>query len=198
MISSSRTKYRRRSILILVAICGLLALVTNRSIKQKGANAFSQADLAQFVARLESAEHLKAHTSALEQSIRITKDRGIKKGALNALGMEVRDVRNMVNGQPEGVFVVLSFLGGYGEIVWVDAWTSFPVNLSSNAVPRREAVRAALEAVQAAGASIIDAGDGRHVIVRNAEVDQFDAAVDLLGWRDGVAPPWEENGQTGE
>jgi len=52
---------------------------------------------------------------------------------------------------------MLSHLGGFREIIWADSWTIFPVKLPPTGmpgqvvVPRREAVQAALNAIEVSG-----------------------------------------------
>ncbi len=130
--------------------------------------------------------------------------------------MEPRDVRSMATGSPEAVFAMLSHLGGFGEILWVDQWTNFPVKLPTpslsselatefqqfhntnfqvkglppDTVPRREAVSAALTAIDASGGCLIKAGEHRYLVVKASERKQYEAAIRALGWLKGVSPPW--------
>ena len=150
------------------------------------------------------------------QTIDLAKRAGSQSAALNAIGMELRDVGAMATGSPESVFAMLSHLGGFGEIIWVDQWTNFPVKLPTNSlsselatkflqynntnfqvkghppgdVPRREAVRAALAAIDASGGCLIKAGEHRYLVAKVSERKQYEAAIRALGWLDGVSPPW--------
>ena len=169
----------------------LFLLITFRIIYHQPTSDYTRTDLAPYIEKLNSAKHYKSSNPAQKQTISLTKNVGIRKGALNAIGMEGRAVRGMATGDPGSVFAMLSHLGGLGELVWVDDWANFPVNLSSNYVPRRVAVRAALDGIKAAGGRIIDAGDERHLVVKESEEEMYDAAIEVLGWRDGKIPPWE-------
>jgi hypothetical protein len=169
-----------------------------------------------FVRKLETAKHFKSEFPAQMQTIDVAKRIGFRSATLNAIGMEPRDVGMMATGSPESVFGMLSHLGGLGEIIWVDQWTNFPVklpgaNLSSElatkflqsgnsnfqvkglppgTVPRREAVRAALIAIDASGGCLIKAGEHRYLVAKVSERKQYEAAICALGWLDGVSPPW--------
>ena len=85
-----------------------------------------------FLEKLESAKHYKSQFPAQRQTIDLAKKSSVRHAALNAIGMELREVRGMATGSPEDVFAMLSHLGGFGEIIWVDQWTNFPVKLPPN------------------------------------------------------------------
>ncbi|HEX5222435.1 MAG TPA: cation acetate symporter [Verrucomicrobiae bacterium] len=119
------------------------------------------------------------------------KSYGMEFALKNALGTEYREVRHMASGDPASVFVALSWLGEFGEILWVDSWTNFPVKLPASAknmggglitVPRDEAVRAALDALEASGAGLIPAGTNRCLVVKKSEAAAYEAAMRQLGW----------------
>jgi hypothetical protein len=103
----------------------------------------------------------------------------------------------MASGDPQKVFAMLSHLGGFGEIIWVDQWTNFPVKLPPTrtpgqvVVPRRHAVRAALDAVEASGGCLIKAGENRYLVAKVSEKQKYEAAIRALGWLHGSRPPWE-------
>ena len=117
---------------------------------------------------------------------------GMEFALKNALGTEYREVRHMATGDPESVFVTLYWLGGFGEILWVDSWTNFPVKLPPSAikttgsvminVPRDEAVKAALDALESAGACLISAGTNRCLVVKKSEAQAYENAMLQLGW----------------
>jgi len=170
-----------------------------------------------FVEKLKSAPHVRSEFPAQKQTIALVKQAGLRVAALNAIGMEIRDVRGMATGSPEAVFSMLSHLGGYGEIIWVDQWTNFPVKLvpasrsskiaskllqwynpnfkvnifpQMGDAPRREAVKAALAAIDASGGCLIKAGKDRYLVARVSERRDYAAAIRSLGWLAGIAPPW--------
>ena len=176
---------------IVVLAGSLLLLVTFLWFSDsRSSRELSQVDLYPCIEKLNSAKRHRSSNPAQKQTISLTEKVGIRKGALNAIGMEGRDVRGMATGDPGSVFAMLSHLGGLGEIIWVDDWPNFPVNLPTNYVPRRVAVRAALDAIETAGGSLINAGNERHLIVKNSEKEMYEAAIQALGWRDGKVPPW--------
>ena len=172
-----------------------------------------------FVKKLKSARHVRSEFPAQKQTIALVKQAGLRVAALNAIGMEIRDVRGMATGSPEAVFSMLSHLGGYGEIIWVDQWTNFPVKLApatrSSKVaskllqwynpnfkvnifprigdaPRREAVKAALAAIDASGGCLIKAGKDRYLVAKVSERRDYAAAIRSLGWLAGISPPWTQ------
>jgi hypothetical protein len=148
------------------------------------------------VEKLKSAKRFRSQVPAQRQTIDLAKKSSIRHAALNAIGMELREVRGMANGNPESVFAMLSHLGGFGEIMWVDQWTNFPVKLPATrmpgqvVVPRRDAVRAALDAIEASGGCLIKAGESRYLVARAAEKEKYEAAIRALGWLEGSRPPW--------
>jgi hypothetical protein len=162
------------------------------------------ADVA-LVEKLKSAKHFQSQVPAQRQTIDLAKKSSLRHAALNAIGMELREVGGMANGNPESVFAMLSHLGGFGEIIWVDQWTNFPIKLPATStpgqvvVPRRDAVRAALDAVEASGGCLIKAGESRYLVARVSEKEKYEAAIRALGWLEGVPPPWavEPEGKNG-
>lgn len=110
----------------------------------------------------------------------------------------------MATGDPLNVFAMLSHLGGFGEIIWVDQWTSFPVRLPPTSlripgnyvVPRREAVRAALDAIDASGGCLIKAGPDRYLVAKVSEREKYEAAIRALDWLGKGKPPWDTETQT--
>jgi len=168
------------------------------------------------IRKLETAKHFKSEFPAQLQTIDLAEKEGSRLAALNAIGMEPRDVRNMATGSPEAVFAMLSHLGGFGEILWVDHWTNFPVKLPTasvsselatkflqsynpnfqvkglppGTVPRREAVSAALTAIDASGGCLIKAGEHRYLVAKVSEREKYEAAIRALGWLHGASPPW--------
>lgn len=190
MTSSVEARFRKMRTRFLVAISAVLFLITAWIVYQPPSRRYTRTELEPYIQKLNSAKHFKSSNPAQKQTISLTKKVGIRKGALNALGMEGRDVRGMETGDPGIVFGMLSHLGGLGEIIWVDDWPNFPVNLSTNYVPRRVAVRAALDAIETAGGYLIDAGNERHLVVKDSEKEIYEAAIQALGWRDGKVPPW--------
>jgi hypothetical protein len=151
-----------------------------------------------YVQRLLNAKHCRSEFPAERQTLRLAKT-DLKVAVQNALGRELRDVRGLEKGTPELVFAMLSHLGGYGEVIWVDNWPSFSVKLKpANTgrpgieVPRNEAVDAALKAIDDAGGVLIWAGPGRRLIVKKEEREKFEAALRKLGWLRGKETPWDE------
>jgi len=155
-----------------------------------------------FLEKLESAKHFKSQFPAQRHTIALAKKSSVRHAALNAIGMELREVRGMATGSPEDVFAMLSHLGGFGEIIWVDQWTNFPVKLPPTripgqvVVPRRDAVRAALDSIEASGGCLIKAGENRYLVTKVSEKKQYEAAIRALGWFDGSSPPWDRENDT--
>jgi hypothetical protein len=149
-----------------------------------------------FVQKLQTAKHYQSQFPAQRQTIDLAKKSSLRHAALNAIGMELREVRGMATGSPESVFGMLSHLGGFGEIIWVDQWTNFPVKLPPTkipgqvVVPRREAVRAALDAIETSGGCLIKAGGSRYLVAKVSEKKNYEAAIRALGWLNGSSPPW--------
>lgn len=153
-----------------------------------------------FVEKLKSAKHYRSQFPAQKQTIDLARKSGLRLAGLNAIGMELREVSHLATGDPESLFAMLSHLGGFGEIVWVDQWTNFPVKLPSTTkrrfpgvieVPRRDAVKAALDAIESSGACLVKAGPNRYLIAKVAEEEKYRAAIRALGWLDGAPPPWD-------
>lgn len=149
------------------------------------------------IVKLQSANHFKSEFPAQRQTFDLGKKVGLRSAALNAIGMEPREVRGMANGDPGTVFAMLSHLGGFGEIIWVDRWTNFPIHLPPTSipgqvvVPRRDAVKAGLTAIEAAGGCLIKAGENRYLVAKVTEREKYERAIRALGWLDGVAAPWD-------
>jgi len=149
-----------------------------------------------FVEKLQSAKHFKSEFPAQRQTVDLAKKSSLRHAALNAIGMELREVRGMATGSPENVFATLSHLGGFGEIIWVDQWGNFPVKLPPTStpgqvvVPRHDAVTAALNSIEASGGCLIKAGENRYLVAKVSERKQYEAAIRALGWLDGSSPPW--------
>jgi len=149
-----------------------------------------------FTEKLEFAQHFQSAFPAQRQTVDLAKKSGLRHAALNAIGMELREVRALATGSPESVFAMLSHLGGFGEIIWVDQWTNFPVKLPPTkipgqvVVPRRDAVRAALDAIEASRGCLIKAGENRYLVAKVSEKEKYAAAIRALGWLDGSSPPW--------
>lgn len=149
-----------------------------------------------FVKKLASAQHFRSTFPAQRQTIDLAKRSSLRNAALNAIGMEPRDVRGMATGDPVNVFAMLSHLGGFGEIVWVDHWSNFPIKLPPTkipgqvVVPRRDAVRAALNAIEASGGCLIRAGANRYLVAKSSEKAKYETAIRALGWLHGSPPPW--------
>jgi hypothetical protein len=132
----------------------------------------------------------------------LAKKSDLRHAALNAIGMEPREVRAMAGGDPGIVFAMLSHLGGFGEIIWVDPWTNFPVKLpqptspsSVVVVPRRDAVCAALDAIEASGGCLVKAGPDRYLVAKVSEKEKYEAAIRALDWLGGSRPPWDGGDQ---
>jgi len=148
------------------------------------------------VQRLQSAKHFQSTFPAQRQTFDLAKKSTLRHAALNAIGMELREVGGMATGSPESVFAMLSHLGGFGEIIWVDQWTNFPIRLPPTkipgqvVVPRRDAVRAALDAIETSGGCLVKAGENRYLVAKVSESKKFEAAIRALGWLDGSQPPW--------
>jgi len=143
-----------------------------------------------FVERLKSASRFKSENPASGQTLELAQKSTLRHAALNAIGMELRDVEAMANGDPNHVFAMLSHLAGFGEILWVDSWTNFPIKLPPSKVPgqkdtpRREAVKAMLDALDMSGACLIDAGKGRVLVAKNSERESFETAIRTTAWQD--------------
>jgi uncharacterized protein DUF2835 len=148
-----------------------------------------------YVEKLKSAKRFQSQFPAPRQTIDLFHKVGLRSAAMNAIGMEPREVRGMASGSPESVFIMLSHLGGYGDIIWVDSWTNFPVKLPPTSlpgqivVPRREAVQAALDAIKASGCCLIKAGKDRYLVARVSDKEKYEVAIRALGWLDGKPPP---------
>ena len=152
------------------------------------------------VEKLKFARHFRSQFPAQKQTIDLARKSGLRHAGLNAIGMELREVSHLATGDPESLFAMLSHLGGFGEIVWVDQWTNFPVKLPSTTkrrfpgileVPRRDAVKAALDAIESSGACLVKAGPNRYLVAKVAEEEKYKAAIRALGWLDGAPPPWD-------
>jgi hypothetical protein len=139
-----------------------------------------------YVEKLKSAKHHRSNAPAPTQTLKIAKAGGFRAGLLNAIGMELRDVMACGFGDPDQVFPMLAHLR-YGEIIWTDSWTNFPVKLNAPdsssklawkfytfhntnfsgtapapALPSRpQAVSAMLDAITASGGCLIKAGKNR-------------------------------------
>jgi hypothetical protein len=186
-------KCRSRGVLIplvttLALVLTVAALCTIHGSRPRSA----PADIASFVERLKSAKHVQSSLPAQKQTVDLAKKSSLRHAALNAIGMELRNVPGLQNGDPELVFSMLSHLGGFGEIIWVGQWTNFPVKLppGQDDFPRRDAVRAMLDAIDASGGCLVKAGEKRYLVARVSEKEQFEAAIRSLGWMDGGKPPW--------
>ena len=158
-----------------------------------------------FIEKLRSAKHFRSSFPAQAYARQVVRQSSLqpaslKRAAVHAIGMELREVGHMATGNPEFVFAMLSHLGGLGEIVWVDNWTNFPVMLPPTSlpgqvvVPRRYAVQPALDAVRASGGCLIEAGKDRWLVAKASEKREYEAAIHALGWLDGTPPPWGEAG----
>ena len=150
-----------------------------------------------FVEKLKSAKHAKSDTPAPSATPWIAKNFGVKAAALNAFGLELRDVEGAAVGYPDHIFHLLAHFE-FGEILWVDQWTNFPVKLPPspnqffNVAPRRKAVKAFLSAIHTSGGCLIKAGRNRYLVAKVAEREKYEAAIRELGWLKGRQPPWAE------
>ena len=68
-----------------------------------------------FIRKLETAKHFKSEFPAQMQTIDLAKTASSRSAALNAIGMEPRDVGMMATGSPEAVFAMLSHLEAWGD-----------------------------------------------------------------------------------
>ena len=155
------------------------------------------------VTRLLNAKHYKATIPEPMFNLWVFKaaslrPASLRKAALAAIGMEPRELSAMKSGEPAMVFACLASFGGYGEIVWVDQWDRFEVEMPSPTmslpglvVPRRLAMQAAVRAVRASGGCFIKAGEKRYLVIKRSQKKEYEAAIRALGWIDGVRPPWE-------
>jgi hypothetical protein len=167
-----------------------------------------------YVEKLKSAKHWRSEAPAPKQTLKVAKIVGFRAGLLNAIGMENRSVRAFRSGDPQQVFSALAHFR-YGEIIWTDSWTNFPVKLNapdfSSKVAwkfltfhnskfsltkaflpsRHQAVSAMLDAIEASGGCLIKAGKNRYLVAKVEERKQYEAAIRYLGWMDGKQPPWE-------
>jgi hypothetical protein len=189
---------------VLSCVAVTLALVLTMAVlyRLQAQQPSSVRDGTAFVEKLKSAKHFRSQRPAQMQTLDLAKNSSLRAAALNAIGMELREVRGLAKGDPEIVFIMLSHLGGFGEIIWVDQWTNFPVHLATTigvgevVAPRRDAVRAALDAVEASGGCFIKAGENRYLVAKASEKKQYEAAIRLLGWLDGTSPPWDKTNGT--
>ena len=192
--------WRTGSIGLLAILC-LIGVVTWLSLHHAAPTVAVPANKA-FILKLESAKHVKSTNPAPGQTLWLAENASLRSAALNAIGQEPRDVRLMASGSPEVVFDMLSHLGGLGEIIWVDSdWTNLPVKLPPTSpldqVPRREAVKAALDSIEASGGCLIKAGENRYLVAKVSEQKEYEAAIRAEGWLNGNQPPWEKsNGGT--
>lgn len=193
------SKNARLSIWI-AAICVLVGATTMLLLHSEPTTAMVRPNKA-FLEKLESAKHVKSQNPAQRQTFDLAMNSSLKHAALNAIGMEQRDVGGMANGSPEVVFAMLSHLGGFGEIIWVDEWTNFPMKLPPTSipgqmvVPRRDAVKAAIDSIENSGGCLIRAGATRYLVAKVSEKKQYEGAIRASGWLDGNSPPWDkENG----
>ena len=179
---------------VLLIIAVILALYKHSSRNSRSPNIF-------FLERLRSANHFESSFPAQKYAWQVVREAkphkaDIRRAAVNVAGMELRDVSRMRTGAPKMIFAMLSHLGGYGEIIWVDEWTNFPVKMPPSSdppfddVPRREALQAALDAVKASGGCFIKAGAHRYLVAKTTERQQYEEAIRTLGWLDGKQPPW--------
>jgi hypothetical protein len=168
-----------------------------------------------YVEKLKSAKHYRSEApSTLTMAKAFGKAIGFRAGLLYAIGMEFRDVHGCASGNPEQVFTALAQYR-YGEIIWSDSWTNFPVKLNApdfsskiawkfftfhnsrfsfrvSGIPsRHQAVSAMLDAIEASGGCLIKAGKNRYLVAKVMERKQYEAAIRYLGWLDGKQPPWE-------
>jgi hypothetical protein len=193
------SKNTRRSIWI-AAICFLVGATIMLSLYLEPTTSVRPNKA--FIEKLESARHFKSQKPAQRQTIDLAMKSSLKLAALNAIGMEQREVGGMAKGSPDLVFAMLSHLGGFGEVIWVDDWTNFPIKLPPTSipgqvvVPRRDAVRAALDSIAASGGCLIKAGENRFLVAKVSEKKQYEAAIRSLGWLDGTSPPWDKTNGT--
>lgn len=193
MDKNTNEPVRRRFILlgalVLITIAGVYAILNSNRSNGPVDHAV--------VEKLKSAKRFASTHPAQRQTIDLAQKSSIRHAALNAIGMELREVGGMADGNPESVFVMLSHLGGFGEVIWVDDWTNFPLKLPPThtpgqvVIPRRDVVRASLDAIEAAGGCLIKAGKERHLIAKVSEKEKYEAAIRALGWLDGLPAPWE-------
>lgn len=154
----------------------------------------------EYVQKLRSARHCRSTFPAARQTLDLAKRGSLKTAAMNSVGKELREVSALAKakGDPQIVFALLSHLGDYGEVIWVDEWSRFSIQLVPDEnghilMPRDEIVRAVLKALDDAGATIVKAGPQRSLVIKKSEQTKYEAALLELGWRDGVSPPWEEH-----
>jgi hypothetical protein len=153
-----------------------------------------------FVERLKSAKHVRSEMPAPSQTLSFARNVGLKTAALNAIGRELRDVRDAAGGYPESVFHLLAHFE-FGEILWVDEWTNFPVKLPPSPLPyavvapRHKAVKAFLSALHASGGCLVRAGKHRYLVAKVSDREKYEAAIRELGWLEGKQPPWDEPDQ---
>jgi Na+(H+)/acetate symporter ActP len=154
-----------------------------------GTNVSVDSAIRPFVERLKNASRFKSENPAQAQTLDLAQKSTLRHAALNAIGMELRDLEAMASGDPAIVFAMLSHLAGLGEILWVDSWTNFPIKLPPSKVPgqkdipRREAVKAILDALDTAGACLIDAGKRRVLVAKNSERESYEAAIRTAEWQ---------------
>jgi cation/acetate symporter len=155
---------------------------------QKLQNAEKIGEAGQVAARKEFSVKAATDLKAIQAT---AKSYGMEFALRNAFGTEYREVTRMASGDAKSVFAMLYWLGGFGEILWVDSWTNFPVKLPASAknmsgglitVPRDEAVKAALDSLEAAGACLIPAGSNRCLVVKKSEAADYERVMQRLGW----------------
>ena len=143
-----------------------------------------------FIDKLKSAKRYKSAYPARQYAADLAKV-SPERAALHSVGMELREVSDMAyGGDPNTLFAMLAHLGNFGEVMVVDQWTNFQVKLPPSkmdgyVVPRRDAVKAALNAIEASDGCLINAGENRCVVAKNSDRKQYEAAIRALGWLDG-------------
>ncbi|HLX69760.1 MAG TPA: hypothetical protein VKV04_09060 [Verrucomicrobiae bacterium] len=183
---------------IAIVVVITLTLLYRLCVPQTGS---APADPA-YVEKLKSAKHFQSTFPAQKQTIDLAKRSNLRNAALNAIGIEPREVRGLATGDPLSVFAMLSHLGGFGEIIWVDQWTNFVVKLPPTSipgqvvVPRRDAVRGALDAIEASGGCLVKAGPNRYLVAKVSDREKYEAAIRALDWLGKGRPPWDVENQT--
>ena len=121
-------------------MCGAVIVVMTVAVKILVTRYFSEpANIVVgrvYLEKLSAAHHIKSSFPAQRQTFTLLNKAGVRSAALNAIGREPREVRPLAKGEPWAVFSCLSHLGGFGEIIWVDEWTNFPVKLPARYTSR--------------------------------------------------------------
>jgi len=103
--------------------------------------------------------------------------------------MELRDCRNLLDGNSDSALDTLSFFTGW-KLISADSWPRLSIELTPDpkfplpnvVVPRGDAVLAILDGLEKAGARLLSLDDGRVLLTKNSEFDRYVRGSHELGW----------------